>query len=166
MRSRFAFSVLGLAALTACSGQPMNQKTAAEAATVDLEAARAAIAAANKTFDENYLKGDAAGVATMYTDDAAQHPAGQPTVRGRAAIEARVKAQLDSTTYTASTDTTDELIVAGDYVIEIGTFTSKATFKSGKPSNEGGRWMAVWKRDATGAWKVYRDIANSAPTKP
>lgn len=166
MRSRFAFSALGLAALTACSGQPINQKTAAEAVTVDLEAARAAIAAANKTYDESWLKGDAAGAAAMYSDDAAGHPAGQPTVRGRADIEARAKADLDSTTYTASTATTDEVFAAGDYAIEIGTWSSKATFKSGKPSNEGGRYMAVWKRDATGAWKVYRDIANRAPTKP
>lgn len=60
MRSRFAFSVLGVAALTACSAEPMNQKSAAEATTVDLEAARAAIAAANKSFDENYMKGDVA----------------------------------------------------------------------------------------------------------
>lgn len=159
MRSRLALFLVGSAALAACSGRP------APAPTVDLAAARVAIAAANKSWDDNYLKGDAAAVAAIFTEDAASLPPGRPTIRGRAAIEADIKAELDSTKYTASVDTTDELIAAGEYVVEIGSWSSKGTFKSGKPTNEGGRWMAVWKRDATGAWKTYRVVGNHAPIR-
>jgi ketosteroid isomerase-like protein len=162
MRSRLALFLVGTAALAACS----NQQAPAPPPTVDLAAARVAIAAANKAWDANYLKGDAAAVAAIFTEDAANYPPGKPTIRGRAAIEADIKAELDSTKYTASVDTTDELMAAGEYVVEIGSWSSKGTFKSGKPTNEGGRWMAVWKRDSTGAWKTYRVIGNHAPTKP
>jgi ketosteroid isomerase-like protein len=159
MRSRLALFLVGSAALAACS-KP------APAPTVDLAAARTQIAAANKAWDDNYLKGDAAAVAAIFTEDAEEYPAGRPTIRGRAAIQADIQADMDSTKYTASVDTTDELMAAGDYIVEVGSWTSSGTLKAGKPVNLGGRWMAVWKRDSTGAWKTYRVIANQAPMKP
>jgi ketosteroid isomerase-like protein len=72
---------------------------------------------------------------------------------------------MDTTKYTASVDTTAELIAAGEYVLEVGSWSSQSTFKSGKPTHEGGWWMSLWKRDSTGAWKTYREVANSAPIK-
>ena len=167
MRTRISVTLLALAASAACTQPPADKAaTAAAAPGVDATAARAAIAAANKAWDEAYLKGDAAAIAATFTDDGARHPAGKPTISGRSAIEASVRSELDSLKYTASVDSTDELIVAGDYVIEIGSWMSKATSKAGKAQNTAGRYAAIWKRDASGAWKIYRDIGNETPSKP
>jgi ketosteroid isomerase-like protein len=159
MRSRLALFLVGSAALAACSGQPKPVPA------VDLAAARVAIAAANTAWDANYVKGDAAAIAATYTDDAERHFAGQPVIRGRAAIEAGIKAEMDTTKYTASADSTDELIAAGEYVLEVGRWSNQGTFKSGKPTHAGGWWMALWKADSTGAWKIHREVVNSAPIK-
>ena len=171
MRHQLSVTLLALAASAACTQPPADKaETAATAPAaapaVDVAAARAAIAAANKAWDEAYLKGDAATIVGTFADDGARHPPGKPTVSGRAAIEAGVRSELDSVKYTASVDSTDELIVAGDYVIEIGSWKTKATNKSGKAQNQEGRYTAIWKRDATGAWKIYRDIGNLVPSKP
>lgn len=46
------------------------------------------IEAVNAKWSEFFSKGDFAGVASLYTDDAIAFPPGSPMVRGKAAIEA------------------------------------------------------------------------------
>jgi uncharacterized protein (TIGR02246 family) len=104
------------------------------------------------------------GVANMYTEDGAQvEPAGEWR-RGREAIAAGMKEQLDTINVTMREDVPEEVIVAGDYVIEIGHYNHEATTKDGnKPVSSSGRYMVVWRKDADGQWRIHRDIGNDAP---
>ena len=58
-------------------------------------AQKAEIEAANAKWIELFNKGDFAGVAALYTPDAAAFPPGSPVVRGRDAIGAMWKAMAD-----------------------------------------------------------------------
>src|ERR1700736_5821971 len=54
-------------------------------------AQKAEIEAVNAKWMDYFNKGDFAGVASLYTDDATAFPPGSPMVKGRAAIEAMWK---------------------------------------------------------------------------
>lgn len=165
MLSSCSRTVLGCVLLAACSQPPVADSTAAATPAVNLEEARAAIAAANAAYNAGYLQNDAAAVAALYAEDAAELPAGEPTVVGRTAVDSRVRSAMDSTTTTAAASTTDELFAAGDYVVEIGTWSGSYTTKQSKATSEVGRYLVIWKRDSAGAWKIYREIANRVPAK-
>jgi len=53
--------------------------------------------------------------------------------------------------------TTDEVMGAGDLVIEVGKYT--LTLPGGL--QDSGKYMVVWKKGADGSWKLHRDIWNS-----
>ena len=62
-------------------------------------------------------------------------------------------------------DITEEIILAGANVVDIGHYAYTGTSKANKPVSASGRYMAVWRKDADGAWRIMRDIASEGPTK-
>ncbi|HEX9565526.1 MAG TPA: SgcJ/EcaC family oxidoreductase [Gemmatimonadaceae bacterium] len=146
-----------LAACAAPGGAP-------PAPVVDEAAIRSEIEAREREWSAAYLAGDAAGVANLYTEDGAQVEASGEWRRGREAIAAGMKAQLDTLNVTAREDVPEEVIVAGDYVVEIGRYSTTATSKTDNKSADGaGRYMVVWRKDADGIWRLHRDIGSEAP---
>jgi uncharacterized protein (TIGR02246 family) len=134
---------------------------------VDVAALKDAIQAREREWSAAYLAGDAAGVANIYTEDAAQVQATGDWIRGRDAIAKGMQAQFDTVTVTAREDITEEVLPAGDFVVEIGHYSYQGTGKAGnKPVGAAGRYMVVWRKDADGAWRLYRDIGTEAPAKP
>src|SRR5687768_13264573 len=146
-----------LLVLTALGCTAQREEPPAPPVVVDAAAIRDTIQAREREWSAAFLAGDAAAVANLYTEDGAQvQPAGD-WYRGREAITAGVKKQLDTLNVTAREDVTEEVIPAGDYVIEIGHYTLTATTKKGnKPVTGAGRYMVVWRKDADGQWRLYR----------
>jgi uncharacterized protein (TIGR02246 family) len=133
----------------------------------DAAALRDAIQAREKEWSAAYLASNAAGVAALYTEDAATIPASGDWFRGRDAIAKTMQAQFDTVTITAREDITDEVIPAGDYVVEIGHYSYQGTSKPGaKPRAASGRYMVLWRKDADGIWRLHRDIGSEVPPKP
>jgi uncharacterized protein (TIGR02246 family) len=141
------------------------QKSAA--AAVDTAAVKDAIQAREKEWSAAYLAGNAAGVAALYTTDAASI---QPTgdwARGRDGIAKTNQAQFDTVAITSREDITEEVIPLGDYIVEVGHYAYQGTHKtSKKPMSGAGRYMVLWRKDADGVWRLHRDIGNDAPAKP
>ena len=133
---------------------------------IDAAAIRDTIQAREREWSAAYLAGNAAGVASLYTEDGAQiQPAGDWR-RGRDAITAGMKAELDTLNVTAREDIPEEVIVAGDYVVEFGRYSYTATAKKGnKPVSGAGRYMVLWRKDADGQWRLHRDLGSDAPKK-
>lgn len=102
--------------------------------------------------------------ANIYTEDGAQvEPAGEWR-RGRAAITTGMKTQLDTLNVTAREDIPEEVIVAGDYVVEFGRYSYAVTSKKGnKPVSGAGRYMVLCPKDADGQRRIHRDLGNEAP---
>ena len=153
-----------LAAACAPKGETSVKDSAATAAppVVDAAAVRQAIDQATAKYVDAVTRGDSIGIVATYADDAVFMSSGEPAHRGRGEIGATVAKFVQSGTkvsdYKQNTASVD---VAGDYAIETGSYEITMTPKGGKLIHDKGKYLTVWKKQADGSWKIYRDINNS-----
>jgi len=152
-----------LAAACAPKGETPVKDSAATAAptVVDAAAVRQAIEQANAKFVDAITRGDSTGIVANYADDAVLMFPGEPAWRGRGEIGANGAKLIQSAKFSEMKFTTASVDVAGDYAIETGSFEWTVTPKGGKPMPDKGKYLTVWKKQADGSWKIYRDINNS-----
>ena len=121
-----------------------------------LAQSKAAIQKLNDEWSAAFNKGDAKGLAAMYTTDAYVLPAGAPMVKGRADIEkfwAGAMQQLGDIKLT----TLDVKPLGGNAAREIGTATFKT--KGANPQDGALKYAVVWQKEG-GRWKLLQDIWN------
>jgi uncharacterized protein (TIGR02246 family) len=152
-----------LAAACAPKGETPVKDSAATAAppVVDVAAVRQAIEQANTKYIDAVTRGDSAGKVANYADDAVAMFSGEPALRGRGEIAASYGKAVHSTKVSDYNYKIVSVDVAGDYAIETGSFEMTVTLKGGKPMPSKGKYLTVWKKQADGSWKIYRDISNS-----
>lgn len=129
-----------------------------------LAGAREDIEAALATFATAFNNGDGAGVAVLYTDDAALLPPGEARVDGRAAIQAYWQGAIDA----GLTDIALQAVEVeedGDMAYEVGGFSLAAPGENGAKVTVTGKYIIVWKKGADGAWRLHRDIWNANPAQ-
>ena len=114
---------------------------------------RTQIAAANAQFTKAFKGGDAAAMASLYTEAAQLLPAHSDFVRGPAAIRAFWQSVLDLGLKDASLETV-EAEAHGDTAVEVGRYRLIA---AGGAVADHGKYVVVWKNDR-GTWKIHRDI--------
>lgn len=105
---------------------------------------------------------DARALGQCITDDAVLMPPNEPVVTGRA----EVVEWFDGVVRQARTTGIDvperEVIVAGDYGIERGSFVWQLSPALGGPPFEArGNFLAIYQRQEDGEWRVIRNIWNS-----
>src|SRR5437773_6050909 len=119
-------------------------------------AQKAEIEAANAKWIDFFNKGDFAGVASLYTDDATAFPPGSGMVKGRSAIEAMWKSAAEQ--ISDPKVTTLDVKPLGQFAArEIGTFSLKT--KGPTPQEVTGKYVVVWEKVGTD-WKLAADIWN------
>lgn len=114
--------------------------------------ARSAIASANRRFMDAFGRGDAAGVARLYTSNGQLLPAHSEVVEGTPAIERFWRGVMDMGLSEAVLESL-EIEGQGDTAYEVGRYTLKA----GGQVADSGKYLVIWKLEA-GAWKLHRDI--------
>jgi uncharacterized protein (TIGR02246 family) len=134
--------------LAGCAAPP-------SAPVVDVEAARAEIAAVNQQFQAAFAAGDAAALAALYTGDGQLLPPNGPAVKGTDAIRDFWQGALDAG-IRAVILSTRELDVLGDTATELGGYT--VGLEDGQTVDEGS-YVVVWKRQGE-AWRLHWDIWN------
>jgi uncharacterized protein (TIGR02246 family) len=113
-------------------------------------AQKAQIDAVNAKWIEFFNKGDFAGVASLYTEDATAFPPGSAMVKGRAAIAAMWKNMAEQVTDPHLT-TLDVRPLGPAAAREIGTFSLKT--KEPAPKEVSGKYVVIWEK--VGAdWKL------------
>ena len=124
--------------------------------TAPVLAQQAEIEAVNAKWMDFFNKGDFAGVASLYTDDATAFPPGSAMVKGRAAIAAMWKTMAEKVS--DPTVTTLEVKPLGPFAArEIGTFSLRT--KGEKPQEVAGKYVVVWEKVGND-WKLAADIWN------
>ena len=119
-------------------------------------AQKAEIDAVNAQWVEFFNKGDFAGVASLYTEDATAFPPGSAMVKGRAAIGAMWK-NLAEQAGDPKITTLEVKPLGSSAAREIGTFSLKT--KGQNPQELTGKYVVVWEK--VGAdWKLAADIWN------
>ena len=124
------------------------------ATTVDIHEA---IENANKDFMVTFSRGDALGMANLYTDDGQVLPPNSDFVTGKEAIQGFWQALMDMGIKEAKLD-----IVEVEQQDDLAFEVSKYTLKGGEGQMlDQGKYIVVWKQE-DGQWKLHRDIFNSS----
>ena len=119
---------------------------------------KAEIEAVNAKWIELFNKGDFAGVASLYTDDAAVFPPGAGIVRGRDAIGAMWKGLAEQVSDPKVT-TLEVKSLGPAAAREIGTVSLKT--KEATPKEITGKYVVVWEKVGDD-WKLAVDIWNDS----
>ena len=115
-------------------------------------------------FGEKVLKGDAAGLATLYTEDAVLLPPNSEKIYGRKAIEEFWGGVMQMGVKDAVLETV-EFFGSGDTLTEVGNYTMKIQPEGQKPIEYKDKYIIVWKQTDEGL-KLHRDIWNSNFSTP
>jgi uncharacterized protein (TIGR02246 family) len=112
-----------------------------------------AIRTANGRFMETFKRGDAAGVAALYTANGQLLPIRSEFVTGSEAIRNFWKGAMDMGIKEVKLETL-EVEDHGDTAIEVGRY---ALMIEGGQLADAGKYVVVWK-NLGGVWKLHRDI--------
>ena len=120
-----------------------------------------AIVAADETFVTIFNRGDAAGIASLYTENGQFLPPNGDFVTGRQAIQATFQALMDTGIKAVKLETV-EVEGYGDTASEVGRYTLEG--EDGQVLDKG-KFIVIWKKEA-GQWKLHRDIINTSMPAP
>ena len=136
---------------------------------VDVEAARAALRAADEQYTKAGMAKDLEGFVALYAADATIYAPESPAISGTDAIRAFGAAIMADSGFTITlTPVAVEVSAGGDmgYTLNIAELT--ATGADGKPVTERIRDFHLWRTQADGSWEVVVDIwnAEAPPSAP
>jgi uncharacterized protein (TIGR02246 family) len=115
------------------------------------------IEAANRTFMDAFARGDAAKLASLYTQDGKVLPPNGATITGPKDLEPFWQSLMDAGIKRVQLEI-DEVEACGDTAHEM----SRATlFGADGQVLDRMKYLVVWKR-VDGEWKLHRDIFNSS----
>jgi uncharacterized protein (TIGR02246 family) len=165
--SRTLFPLLGLAALAACAVEG-EKRTEAESpgslatpTTADPAAVRRSIDSANARLADALTREDAAAHAANYSSDAIVMMSNMPAWKGQTDIQTKAGELFQTFDIKDPKFTTESVEISGDLAVETGAYSMTLTPKGGKAMADSGKYITVWKRQADGSWKIFRDISNS-----
>lgn len=136
---------------------------------VDVATVRQKIEAGNAGVIAALQKGDSIAAASFYDDSAMVMPSEMAAAVGHAQIVSTFGGLSTMFTVSNMKLMVGDVVASGDLASETGRFewtlTPKA--KGGKPMTEKGKYVVVWKKQADGSYKLFRDIWNAdAPAAP
>src|SRR5436190_4218075 len=102
--------------------------------------------------EQAFFRGDAEGVASIYTDDAEWMVPGAPPIKGREAITQAWKAVIGPGGNTVRVNVS-EVQEAGNWAYDVGAF--KTTGPDGVLLNSG-KYIVIWQQQPSGDWKTHR----------
>jgi len=126
---------------------------------------RAADESALKDLDAQWSKAasakDVESTVSYYADDAVLMPPNARLATG-AAIRDFWKSMIASPGFAGGWKVTKaEVARSGDLAYLTGTYEMTENDASGKPVNDRGKYVEVWKKQADGKWKAVADMFNS-----
>ena len=161
MRRSSWIAVAALSALVMACEKPESEEMDEAPTAAEIAAVKSAIEAANNVTVAAVIAGDVSKLLANYADDAVFMFPNAPAMRGRAAIEAGLKAMMEGATFSDMKFTTEDVMLDGDMAVETGSNEMTITPKGGKAMVDKGKYLTVWKRQADGSWKIVRDVSNS-----
>jgi uncharacterized protein (TIGR02246 family) len=168
-RSRSLFlllvALLAMNFVAACSNQQKQAAQPPDTRAADEAAIRAAVIDWSKAAQAK----DANKATSFYADDAMQFDDKGPLVKGKDNIRAGWEQMLAMPGPGLTFATTGvEVARSGELAYEYGTYDFATRDKKGEITDEKGKYVTVWKKQADGSWKVAADIDNrdAAPAPP
>ena len=161
VRALCLYALAVAAALVAAPGLRAQQGGAAEADSAVPAAARATIDSVNSAWLPALRRKDAAAIAEPYADDGVLVTATGETFRGRGAVEEAMRASLAGMgdAQVGGRLVQDGLTRTGNLIYEWGHAELEITRPGAAPAHAMGRYLTVWRQDATGRWRILRNLS-------
>jgi ketosteroid isomerase-like protein len=135
-----------------------------------LEADRRAIEALNEHDVRAALRSDLDAIVSQWTDDFVVLPPAGPIVRGRSANAAAAeqgRAQMQAFIPVDYVVDVEEIIIAGDYAFEWGTYRGSVRPRAGGDVMPySGKLMRILQRQPDGSWKMHRTMVTTDSQPP
>lgn len=125
---------------------------------------RQAIEQVNAQFVEAYKAGDAATIASLYSDTAKMLPPDATEIAGHDAIQNEWQSWIDGGLKDLTLEAV-EVEASGDLAYEIGLFSIQAPAENNAMVTATGNYVVVWKRSGDGNWRLHVDTWNDTPTE-
>ena len=114
------------------------------------------------TYSAANIAGDTEPYISVHDKDIIKMGPNKPAVYGSSALEESKRKGHKKWKYESQDIKIEETRVAGDWGFARGTYTGTLTSKSGsKTINVDGKYLTIFKRQADGSWKIFRDCYNS-----
>jgi len=159
MKKNHSLLIIAVISLLACNSENKEQPAEAKATVVfDLQKAKAFIDSINLKFSEAAQNGDSNWLASQYGPDAEILMENSETIKAKDILSfwgGSIRSGLKYFTFTTTDLQGDE-----NFLIETGTYEIK---DASKKLAYKGKYVVVWKKQADGSWKLYRDMAASSP---
>ena len=125
-----------------------------------------AIREGETAWQADFTAKDADKIVNHYADDAVLMVPNAPPLNGKDAIRGTAKEMLGDKNFALSFTTAKvEVAKSGDMAYSQGTYTQTySNKKTGRPINEAGTYVTVYKKQASGLWKAVEDI--NTPSAP
>ncbi len=150
------------AVLTSCSAASRTSTHSANAATD-----RAAIDQGHEAFLAGMRANDCNALLPLLTEDVVFAPPNAPTATGRDGVRQWCEPVFKQVKTSGVTVSDRDVVVAGEWAIEHGNFDwALAPIAGGAELREQGRFVAIYRRQSDGSWKLARDIWNSSLPLP
>jgi len=110
------------------------------------------------------LSGDESTIWNYYSEDVISMPSYQPMVKGLDACKASSEQMMASgMKITAFKSVNTDLLVSGDFVIDIGSYEITMTMPQmgDMPYTDNGKYLTVWKTQDDGSLKVVAETWNT-----
>ena len=161
-----SLTICALALLAACAAPPPP----APAPVPDTRAAdEAAIRAADAAWSKAAEAKQADVFVGYYSPDAMVLPANMPLTTGKPAITTLITGFMAMPGFSLKFETAKvEVARSGDIAWSHGSYDMAVNDAKGKPVNEHGKFLEIWKKQADGGWKCAVDTfnADAPPASP
>ena len=132
---------------------------------MDVATVRKGIEDAEATFTAAFNRGDAAGVAALYTENATLLPPNSEMIQGRQGVQdfwaGGIQMGLKDVTLT-----TVDVGGSGDTAYSSGKYTLNIQPEGQEGMSDSGKYVVIWKLQDDGTWKYHVDIWNSSMPMP
>jgi uncharacterized protein (TIGR02246 family) len=125
---------------------------------------RQAIEHTNSQFVEAFKAGDAATIASLYTETGKMLPPDAREIAGRDAIQNEWQSWIDDGLKDLTLEAV-EVESSGDLAYEIGSFSIRAPAENDAMTTATGNYVVVWKRGDDGNWRLHVDTWNDTPAQ-
>jgi len=114
------------------------------------------------TYSAANVQGDVDRYLSLWDENGVKMSPGKPAVYGKNAIGEGKRKSAKKWIYLSQDIKVEETQVFGNFGYARGTYTTSAKATSGETtSSADGKFLTIFKKQADGSWKIYRDCVNS-----
>jgi ketosteroid isomerase-like protein len=133
----------------------------------DSDAFKAAVKEIFDVYSTANVKGDIDGWIALWDEKGIKMSPNRPSIYGKSAISDLKHRSADKREYITQSIMLEDAQVAGDFGFAHGTYTTSYKPKgAGVTMSKEGKFLTIFKKQANGSWKIFRDsVSSNAPPK-